>query len=172
MLVHRNKVKIMDENENVIINQVWFELYLNEIYYFPFKGFITFHKYFLCLCCYFPTLTERQDFEICLLCNWEDDGQDNYNADEVIGGANRNYSLTEARNNFEKYLTSYRPCDSYRFERTTIKKTLYGKISGDLNELKMKIINKYNLLITLKDIDEFNQIFFELKILKAKLNSL
>ena len=39
MLVHRNKVKIMDKNENVIINQVWFELYLSEIYYFPFAFF-------------------------------------------------------------------------------------------------------------------------------------
>ncbi|WP_253907628.1 CPCC family cysteine-rich protein [Bacillus sp. WMMC1349] len=39
-----------------------------------------------CPCCGFPTIEERRIFEICELCNWEDDGQDDPNADEVWGG--------------------------------------------------------------------------------------
>jgi len=47
-------------------------------------------------------------FEICILCNWEDDGQDDPYADEVWGGPNGDYSLTEARKNFKENLIMYR----------------------------------------------------------------
>lgn len=60
-----------------------------------------------CPCCGFPTLDERDAYEICVLCKWQDDGQDDLNADEVWGGPNRDYSLTEARRNFNKYLIMY-----------------------------------------------------------------
>ncbi|MEK3797022.1 CPCC family cysteine-rich protein [Peribacillus sp. FSL H8-0477] len=36
-----------------------------------------------CPCCGFPTLDERDAYEICVLCKWQDDGQDDLNADEV-----------------------------------------------------------------------------------------
>lgn len=39
-------------------------------------------------------------FEICPVCFWEDDGQDDHDADHVRGGPNRGLSLTEARRNF------------------------------------------------------------------------
>ncbi|WHY69480.1 CPCC family cysteine-rich protein [Neobacillus sp. SuZ13] len=61
-----------------------------------------------CPCCGYPTLEERGGFEICILCNWEDDGQDNPYADEVWGGPNGDYSLTEARKNFKENLIMYR----------------------------------------------------------------
>ncbi|WP_416963010.1 CPCC family cysteine-rich protein [Streptomyces sp. Agncl-13] len=53
-----------------------------------------------CPCCDFPTLDERGNFEICPVCFWEDDGQDDHDADRVRGGPNGPLSLTEARRNF------------------------------------------------------------------------
>ena len=62
-----------------------------------------------CPCCGYPTLTRRSEYEVCELCNWEDDGQSDVDADEVPGGPNGNYSLTEARQNFLLYHVMYRP---------------------------------------------------------------
>ncbi|MFE1312539.1 CPCC family cysteine-rich protein [Streptomyces sp. NPDC058755] len=53
-----------------------------------------------CPCCGFLTLDERGCFEICPVCFWEDDGQDDDDADRVRGGPNGRLSLTEARRNF------------------------------------------------------------------------
>jgi len=63
---------------------------------------------FNCPCCGYPTLEERQGWEICCLCDWEDDGQDDPHADEVWGGPNQDYSLAEARENFKKHYIMYR----------------------------------------------------------------
>jgi hypothetical protein len=41
------------------------------------------------------------------LCNWEDHGQDDENADEVWGGPKLDYSLAEAQANFLKYRVMY-----------------------------------------------------------------
>jgi hypothetical protein len=46
------------------------------------------------------TLAERGGFEICPVCFWEDDGQDDPDADVVLGGPNGSLSLTAARRNF------------------------------------------------------------------------
>ena len=56
-----------------------------------------------CPCCGYGTLASRNEFEICEICWWEDDGQDNDNASQVLGGPNSNLSLTRARFNFLKY---------------------------------------------------------------------
>lgn len=53
-----------------------------------------------CPCCHFLTLHERGHFEICAVCFWEDDGQDDHDADEVRGGPNGELSLAQARINF------------------------------------------------------------------------
>jgi len=53
-------------------------------------------------------LHERACYEICVLCEWEDDGQDDLRADEVWGGPNHNLSLTEARRNFREHLNVFR----------------------------------------------------------------
>ena len=62
-----------------------------------------------CPCCGYPMLGERGGYEICSLCNWEDDGQDDPHADEVWGGPNGSYSLSQARNNFRTRLSMYDP---------------------------------------------------------------
>jgi hypothetical protein len=53
-----------------------------------------------CPCCLFPTLNENGGFEICVVCWWGDDGQNDQDAGEVRGGPNSRYSLTDARKNF------------------------------------------------------------------------
>ena len=40
------------------------------------------HSLLPCPCCRFPTLSESNAFEICLICWWEDDGQDDRDARE------------------------------------------------------------------------------------------
>jgi hypothetical protein len=54
-----------------------------------------------CPCCRYLTLRERGGFEICEVCYWEDDGQDDVDADVVRGGPNGTLSLTEARLNYQ-----------------------------------------------------------------------
>ena len=55
-----------------------------------------------CPCCSYVTLSQRGYHEICPVCFWNDDGQDDDDADEVRGGPNRGLSLTEARRNFRR----------------------------------------------------------------------
>ena len=55
---------------------------------------------FPCLCCHFVTLSERGGDDICPVCFWEDDGQDDHDADDVRGGPNYSLSRTEAQLNF------------------------------------------------------------------------
>ncbi|SOD85862.1 CPCC family cysteine-rich protein [Streptomyces sp. Ag109_G2-15] len=53
-----------------------------------------------CPCCGYLTLAERGLYDICPVCFWEDDGQDDHDADRVRGGPNGRLSLAEARRNF------------------------------------------------------------------------
>ena len=46
--------------------------------------------------------------EICKVCFWEDDGQDDHDADDVRGGPNGTLSLRQARLNFGVYGASDR----------------------------------------------------------------
>jgi hypothetical protein len=64
-----------------------------------------------CPCCRHFTILEQGSFEICSVCGWEDDGQGDNTADEVWGGPNGDYSLSEARENFKKYGTMLRKSD-------------------------------------------------------------
>lgn len=56
-----------------------------------------------CPCCHFLTLSERHEWEICPVCFWNDDGQDDEDADKVYGGPNHDLSLTEARQNYASF---------------------------------------------------------------------
>lgn len=57
---------------------------------------------YACPCCGYLTLDSRGNYEICAVCFWEDDGQDEHDADVVRGGPNGALSLTQARRNFTR----------------------------------------------------------------------
>src|SRR5689334_21768855 len=57
---------------------------------------------FACPCCGYLTLDERGGFEICAVCFWEDDGQDERDAEVVRGGPNGGLSLRDAQRNFDR----------------------------------------------------------------------
>jgi hypothetical protein len=58
---------------------------------------------FRCPCCRFKTLRGRGQDEICKVCFWEDDGQDDHDANDVRGGPNGTLSLSKARDNFAEF---------------------------------------------------------------------
>lgn len=60
-------------------------------------------KTYRCPCCQFKTLHGRGNYEICRVCFWEDDGQDDHDSDEVRGGPNGSFSLTQARENYARH---------------------------------------------------------------------
>jgi hypothetical protein len=55
-----------------------------------------------CPCCRYKTLRGRAQDEICPVCFWHDDGQDEHDADQVRGGPNYELSLSRARENFRQ----------------------------------------------------------------------
>jgi hypothetical protein len=55
---------------------------------------------YACPCCKHLTLSSRGHFEICDVCFWEDDGQDEHDADVVRGGPNHDLSLRQAQLNY------------------------------------------------------------------------
>lgn len=55
---------------------------------------------FACPCCASSTLPARGEYELCPVCFWEDDGQDDHDADVVRRGPNGLLSLTRARANY------------------------------------------------------------------------
>jgi hypothetical protein len=57
-------------------------------------------KSYRCPCCKFKTLYGRGQDEICPVCFWHDDGQDEDEAEKVWGGPNKSLSLREAQANF------------------------------------------------------------------------
>jgi hypothetical protein len=61
-----------------------------------------------CPCCGYRTFSERASFEICPVCFWQDDGQDDANADDVLRGPNKGLSLTQARVNFQQFGACHR----------------------------------------------------------------
>jgi hypothetical protein len=67
-----------------------------------------------CPCCGWRTLEKLRNWEICLVCWWEDDGVDNDRANEVMGSPNGYMSLAQARHAF---LT----CGIYDPERTDLR---------------------------------------------------
>jgi len=56
---------------------------------------------FVCPCCGYATLERPSDSEICDICYWEDDGQDDPVANEAWNGPNH-LSLEEGRINYLK----------------------------------------------------------------------
>lgn len=113
--------------------------------------------YYNCPCCNYPTLPERGVYYICPLCFWEDDGQDEPFCEEVWGGPNGNYSLTEARNNFAEYLTYYRPSDKEMFEKDKEKEHIKITLIQKYEQLKTEK-NQCNIQKLKQDIDKLKNI--------------
>lgn len=82
--------------------------------------------------------------EICDLCSWEGFEQDVYNADDIIRGPNGNYSLTEARLNFEIYLNMYSPDDAHHSpdsEKKQIKQEMISAFEKMMDEPTVEELN-------------------------------
>jgi hypothetical protein len=65
-----------------------------------------------CPCCRYLTLLEPDDYEICPVCFWEDDGHGDADADKVYGGPNGSLSLAQARRNY----LAFGACDRTNLE--------------------------------------------------------
>ncbi len=94
-----------NEHENVSSDELersrqWFERYVRRLANTSVVKSTRKGQRYRCPCCLFPTLRERGGFEICKVCFWEDDGQDEQDADTVRGGPNAALSLSDARRNF------------------------------------------------------------------------
>jgi hypothetical protein len=61
-----------------------------------------FNGLYVCPCCGYATLSEPSCYEICELCFWEDDGQDDPQAGDFWGGPNH-IALSEGRINFQNF---------------------------------------------------------------------
>jgi hypothetical protein len=107
----------------------------------PAPSLARYGRRFGCPCCGYPTLRKRSMNEICHLCWWEDDGQDDPGADTVAGGPNARYSLTRARENFARYLVMYEPDNDRR---------VGGRDSAEELEAKRHVIEA---LDAMKDTD-------------------
>jgi Cysteine-rich CPCC len=59
-----------------------------------------------CPCCGFVTLEAPGEYDICVLCNWEDEGLGEADLDER-SGANHGYTLRRARENFTDHRDMY-----------------------------------------------------------------
>lgn len=70
-------------------------------------------KTYRCPCCKFKTLYGRDHYEICEVCFWEDDGQDEHDAEEVRGGPNGSLSLRQAQDNFRRFGAVEEPLKKY-----------------------------------------------------------
>lgn len=83
--INQEEKRILDDfyNRRAIFNK-----YLSEN---NIKNIVT------CPGCSYPSIGELGCYEICTICDWEDDGQDDESADEIWGGPNKLLSLTENR---------------------------------------------------------------------------
>ena len=102
-----------DDAAKLAAGRAWFDFYTHR----ASNGVHTersAHLRQICPCCGYATLPQRGRYDVCELCNWEDDGQDDPYADEVWGGPNSHYSLMQARENFKRHWIMYDPDDSDR----------------------------------------------------------
>jgi len=81
-----------------------------------------------CPCCGRATISERGHYEICKVCWWEDDGQDNAKADTVMGGPNYGLSLTQGRANFLLHGISDPGRDDLRAHQDPREKYAIGRV--------------------------------------------
>lgn len=92
---------------------------------------------FECMCCGYVTLTERHGYEICPACGWEDEEIGDTPDHEMIGGANGDYTMNEARENFRIYGRMYRPGD-HRFYTDPKIIEVHKRVLNALEEIKQQ----------------------------------
>jgi len=80
-----------------------FQLYADPLHNNSIRTSQTEGDFYRCPCCGYKTLGERDRYEICDVCFWEDDGQDDHDADVIRGGPNGAISLTQAKANYKKF---------------------------------------------------------------------
>jgi len=115
---------------------------------------------FSCPCCGYPTLAGRGTDEICELCWWEDDGQDDDQADEVWGGPNGGYSLNDARENFQLFGIKYAPQEDRRI----------GGLDGETTrKIKAELIGAFEAIMKLPSTDQLNEIWEQVRIMERAL---
>lgn len=89
----------LPDNDELARRKRWFEEYVNTLDNHSTTAEPG-EDLYRCPCCRCKTLGERGGFEICPVCFWEDDGQDDQDADSIRGGPNGRLSLTQARANY------------------------------------------------------------------------
>lgn len=129
-------------DKDVIINTIqnrrdYFKRNFPKIEGVDFRKDIDFELPNTCPCCGYFTLDARCSWEICIICFWEDDGQDDVDADKVSGGSNGKYSLTDFRIEFTNKLE--------RFKLENL------KIQTDFSELDKLIYDNEKDLIKVKE---------------------
>jgi hypothetical protein len=103
-------------------------------------------KLFTCPGCGFPTLAERGVHDICDVCNWQDDNQDEESADEIWGGPNSRLSLTDSRLNIGKTLSQL--ADSLNGEINTNPNEVFSILKKHTERMKIisdKILPKTDI---------------------------
>lgn len=99
---------------------------------------------FSCPCCWFPTLYKRNVYDICCICWWEDDGQDEHNKHDVLGWPNWTLSLYQAQKiifskiNYKKILISFQ--EWYNIENLINKIEVLNQVEEEGNLEKITIL--------------------------------
>jgi Cysteine-rich CPCC len=86
----------LSDGEILARRTAWFQAYTSQRNVYAPTG----PGMYSCPCCGHPTLGERGGYEICEVCGWEDDGQDNHDSSVIRGGPNGRDSLDDARARF------------------------------------------------------------------------
>jgi hypothetical protein len=92
--------QLVEAGNSTVAGLRWFDWYQDELRQHSTLCDRKDQPTYRCPCCRFLTLYERGGFEICPVCLWEDDGQDDADAGTVRGGPNGLLSLAQARANF------------------------------------------------------------------------
>lgn len=103
---------------------------------------------FKCACCEYPTLTEKGMFEICSLCQWEDDG---FNTDGAMGP--NHMPLPYAKQNFQAHLDKYDATDQRHLSQN----------KESVRKLKLDIIQLYQQLAQSQDVGRTTELEAALK---------
>jgi hypothetical protein len=103
----------------------------------------------------------RATFEICKICWWEDDGQDDDDADDIRGAPNSDYSLTEARENFQQFLIKYHPDQDRR---------IGGPDSEQLLAVKRDLIETFEAMRAEPSTQELNELWGRVQVLEQRID--